>query len=87
MSRARSELLPSGVEPLALRVGAMAAALSLSEETFKQMREDGVFPPPRVYNGVKLCIVEEYRAALLNLPVEGQGEPILVNEQKRLKVR
>ena len=74
MSRPRHELLPQGVQPLALRQGAMAAALGLSETTFKEMQQQGLFPPPRIWQGILFCIVEENKAALYALPVEQQAE-------------
>ena len=89
MSRPRHEMLPQGVQPLALRQGAMAAALGISETTFKEMQGCGLFPPARVWQGIKLCIVEEQKAALYALPVELQQEAIVLPavSEKTWKVR
>lgn len=78
MSRPRHELLPQGVQPLALRQGAMAAALGLSETTFKEMQGCGLLPPCRVWQGIKLCIVEEQKAALHALPIEEKTEGVVL---------
>jgi hypothetical protein len=75
MTRPRHELAPRGVQPIALRQGAMAAHISLSEATFKKMQQQGLMPRPRLCDGILIYIVEEVTRALYDLPVaEGDEE-------------
>jgi hypothetical protein len=73
MSRSKATLLPPGVQPLAVRVGTMAAMIGVSEETFMQMRDQGIVSAPRVFGSTKLYIVNEVLTAISTLPFEPEA--------------
>lgn len=69
---ARREILP--LLPIVFGLGEIeaAAAIGVSQTTFREMVEDGRMPRPRMIGHRKLFDVDELRASFKSLPRDGE---------------
>lgn len=66
----RIEEVRSVAPSIALRLERAASSVGVSTPTFKQWVQDGLMPRPVVVGNVRLWLLDELAAALLELPRE-----------------